>query len=380
MQSTCNVCLEQDDKSKCPKCQIGMCHDCQLSYFESCLQEENIPVCINPECDFQFTTSLFKERHIKHLVPKLLIATKKSIQIGDNVLTYVEIERKLQKIRQDIDERNRKLLSILPINLQKITSIISKSSNQSFMKRARSKLVKDSKVGEFRECPKMSCNGFINLITRKCSVCEQSICEKCQEIKEDEHQCKKEDLESVHFIKYDTQLCPTCRISIYRSEGCDHMYCVNCKTHFSYSTGERHGYDDFAHPEAKTTINMKLVHRVPELEKYIRNEAPSHLLSLFDNIYDLLSKLKSNNIESNQLKLHSGKITEEMYNKTLLKTYETDYLNRVNRKMLLEVGENILSYLSKRDYLSDLAPSWLTSYTNWRTTFNSLFKLGYKLP
>ena len=46
--------------------------------------------------------------------------------------------------------------------------------------------------------------------------------------------------------------CPRCSTMINRSQGCDHMFCTNCRTHFNYVTGEvytnssNHHYNDLA--------------------------------------------------------------------------------------------------------------------------------------
>ena len=46
-----------------------------------------------------------------------------------------------------------------------------------------------------------------------------------------------EELMTLRAIKQDSQCCPKCRVRIMRSQGCNHMKCTNCNTHFCYRCG-----------------------------------------------------------------------------------------------------------------------------------------------
>ena len=129
-----------------------------------------------------------------------------------------------------------------------------------------------------------------------------------------------------------------------------------------------------------TEFTLTKIHKAPALDKQVRLDAPSDLLILFDASYDLSSRLKSDHVDQLQLKLQSEKITEMIYDKTILKAHEIDYLTNINRKTLSDLGENLFAHLTRRGYLNDPTPSWLTRYTTWRNNFNGLYKLGYQLP
>eukprot|EP00978_Attheya_sp_CCMP212_P024178 scaffold75561_cov55-Attheya_sp.AAC.11 len=40
------------------------------------------------------------------------------------------------------------------------------------------------------------------------------------------------------WVKEFARLCPTCKNAIERSDGCFHMHCITCGTHFCYECGE----------------------------------------------------------------------------------------------------------------------------------------------
>ncbi len=87
------------------------------------------------------------------------------------------------------------------------------------------------------KCQVANCAGFLST-HYKCGVCDTTTCVECLEIKEnDAHECKKENVDSAKMIKKETRPCPTCATRIYKIDGCDQMWCVDCKTAFSWNTG-----------------------------------------------------------------------------------------------------------------------------------------------
>ncbi|KAJ2554384.1 hypothetical protein EV175_002601 [Coemansia sp. RSA 1933] len=53
----------------------------------------------------------------------------------------------------------------------------------------------------------------------------------------------KESKESEELIEMTTKPCPKCKQAIYKSEGCNHMTCKMCGTHFCYLCGDEIGLD-----------------------------------------------------------------------------------------------------------------------------------------
>mmetsp|Transcript_80244 Transcript_80244/g.227229 ORF Transcript_80244/g.227229 Transcript_80244/m.227229 type:complete len:680 (-) Transcript_80244:79-2118(-) len=51
-------------------------------------------------------------------------------------------------------------------------------------------------------------------------------------------QRRLEELLSLRALARDSQNCPSCHAIIQRSEGCNHMICSNCRTHFCYRCGK----------------------------------------------------------------------------------------------------------------------------------------------
>lgn len=92
------------------------------------------------------------------------------------------------------------------------------------------------------KCQDEGCRGFLST-AYKCGTCAKWTCPDCFEVlgetKNENHICKKEDVESAKAIKAETRPCPKCGTRIFKLEGCDMMWCTieGCNTAFSWNTG-----------------------------------------------------------------------------------------------------------------------------------------------
>lgn len=75
----------------------------------------------------------------------------------------------------------------------------------------------------------------------KCHVCNSIYCPECG-VKLDpseDHICLKDEIKSFKELQSNTRPCPKCASPIFKIEGCNHMFCVKCKTSFDWKTGEK---------------------------------------------------------------------------------------------------------------------------------------------
>ncbi len=93
-------------------------------------------------------------------------------------------------------------------------------------------------------CPIPECRGLVPKGTHVCSVCNSRICHLCymprprRTSKTDpRHTCISEHLETARLLRQDTKPCPKCAAPIQKNGGCDHMWCSQCHTHFSWKSG-----------------------------------------------------------------------------------------------------------------------------------------------
>jgi len=101
----------------------------------------------------------------------------------------------------------------------------------------------DEKAGESSTsrahiaCSAADCLGYLDA-KYKCGICNIKYCNKCRNRLVDNHVCNDDDIASLKLILSTTKKCPSCATSIHKIEGCDQMFCVLCKTSFSYKTGK----------------------------------------------------------------------------------------------------------------------------------------------
>lgn len=116
-------------------------------------------------------------------------------------------------------------------------------------KRARTQFI--------RACPIETCRGFLSQ-QWKCGLCNVSTCSKCNvpKIKKtrimqeaatseaatsedtDEHVCNPDDVATAELLAKDTKPCPQCGTGIFKIDGCDQMWCTECRTAFNWRTGQ----------------------------------------------------------------------------------------------------------------------------------------------
>lgn len=91
-------------------------------------------------------------------------------------------------------------------------------------------------------CPAEDCRGFLST-AYKCGTCECWACVDCHvsvgKEKECGHMCDPQTVETAKAIKAETRPCPKCGTRIFKTDGCDQMWCVmeGCGTAFSWNTG-----------------------------------------------------------------------------------------------------------------------------------------------
>jgi hypothetical protein len=84
-------------------------------------------------------------------------------------------------------------------------------------------------------CPSITCRGFVSG-KGSCGTCKSEVCIQCREIHEGK--CNPETLESLRAIQQDSKACPKCAVLIFKTIGCDHMFCTHCRTHWHWQTNK----------------------------------------------------------------------------------------------------------------------------------------------
>lgn len=169
-----------------------------------------------------------------------------------------KVEAEIQKIKKDIWEK--KMLGYAfsqEATIQKELQIQKKDIHESILETLRNvwrinmdgaepylqnkeKVVMGSKF--FMACPSVKeCRGRLST-SYKCGLCAHYFCPDCHgdkglEMKNEEHTCKEDDVKTVELLKKNTRHCPKCQMGIFKTQGCDQMWCTQCHTCFSWKSG-----------------------------------------------------------------------------------------------------------------------------------------------
>ena len=95
----------------------------------------------------------------------------------------------------------------------------------------------DNTPSYLQGCPVEGCRGLINSEC-VCEVCSCTICGECRVLLFNGliHKCNPDDIATIKAMTGNTKACPNCSACIYKIDGCDQMWCVKCKTAFSWET------------------------------------------------------------------------------------------------------------------------------------------------
>lgn len=259
MDETCFICCETLNKSKNKKincinveCNFVMCKECCKTYLLGITGENH---CMN--CKIQWNddfiidnlTRTFWNKELKEHQKKILFDIEKA-RLQENIVDakcYIEAQniklrnKEIIKIMKELkiekDNNNDKLY-----NLQNYPEDFILNDNGELVNISNNNETNHKKTQFIMKCTFNGCNGFLSS-KYKCSLCTNYTCSKCFEqigVYEnfEVHECKPENIESAKLIMKETRNCPKCGVCIFKIDGCDQMWCVQCHTTFSWKTGK----------------------------------------------------------------------------------------------------------------------------------------------
>lgn len=237
----CQICDETLNRSnrqeiQCPYCQFGACRKCCETYILG----EPMPKCMAPNCGREWTrqfittifTKLFVSKTLKTHRENVLFDQERALlpatqPIVERIILRERNERELRDINRQIRELNIQ-------RYEKQTEIYRLTNNTT-----ETPLEQERRF--VRACPEPECRGFLST-QWKCGLCEKWTCPECHIVKGDQrddpnHVCNPDDVATARLLDADTKPCPRCATGIFKIDGCDQMWCIQCHTAFSWRTG-----------------------------------------------------------------------------------------------------------------------------------------------
>ena len=118
----------------------------------------------------------------------------------------------------------------------KISDFISKEDYNKFNRKTIShELVK------LMDCSVPECGGKIK--ENECENCHVKVCHKCFSVDHADKPCQQENIDNKLELLLvggsNVNQCPSCKITIFKSYGCNSMFCWNCSVYFSWDSPEK---------------------------------------------------------------------------------------------------------------------------------------------
>ncbi len=252
MVDECNICLEKynkyinidnqyyrtGNKIICTKCDYSSCTHCTKKYILNSINDARCMNCNHPwDREFlvnNFTKVFINKQYRAHREDMLFQREKSLIPLTMDIL---DKENKIKEL-----EREKKIFKkIMEDKLYDFDVKIWNLANYSENKKTNNTFTKKCSVDD--------CKGFLSS-QWKCGLCESYTCKDCHEVigkriyNEDgttelpPHTCNQDDVKTALLITKECKNCPKCSAPISKIDGCDQMWCVECKTAFSWRTGE----------------------------------------------------------------------------------------------------------------------------------------------
>ena len=290
----CDICGDTDlslkimPKIKCPYCPFGCCKKCFDYYI---LNTPGDTKCMSCKREYDLDTiwklcnnTVYKS-YTDYKFEQLVQKEKSLFQAS---LIEIEIEKKREKARFHLTLANKvkkvqsalfafqtelwdlagenkkvaeKVITSLGLSYEHMKELKVKEKTDHIRvglefnyTKAMRELSGEEKIEEMKQntfikhCSAPDCKGTLNN-RWYCRLCEKPHCNKCGELKTsrsdgerkngddtEEHTCDPNSVQNMEEIKKNSKPCPKCAVPIFKTEGCDQMFCIVCHTAFSWNT------------------------------------------------------------------------------------------------------------------------------------------------
>jgi hypothetical protein len=257
MTDVCCVCVESFTKqahrkpAKCPYCDVKACTTCTQTYLLNTTEDPHCMGCrrgwTREVLDQILLTTWVNGAYKKHREDILMDRERSRLPAAQIIVERRKLaaERRpiLDGIQAKILELNKQIgvLQHEYYRESRIVSMLMAGSDPWATAASANKPAEERRVF-IMPCPAADCRGFLSQ-AYKCGVCDVYVCPECREVKglqrDGEHTCNPDTVATVQKLKKECRGCPECGTQIFKIEGCDQMFCTNCNTPFSWTTGKK---------------------------------------------------------------------------------------------------------------------------------------------
>ena len=260
MTDDCPVCYDKFTSQvrkpvKCPYCDFSACNVCCKKYLTDGILDAHCMSCKrawNDEfLDLNFTkafrTGPWKKQREKVLMEReLSLLPTRQLRVEAKVKMQ-EQDKELKGVYRELNEVERMREKVM-LKVNHHTRLRTRFEAESEGRPPPAWTLdaggkKEQEKAKFiMKCPDVDCRGFLSS-AYKCGTCQRWACSDCLEIKglekDTAHTCSEERKASVALILKESRPCPKCGERISKVDGCDQMFCTECHTAFSWTSGQQ---------------------------------------------------------------------------------------------------------------------------------------------
>lgn len=241
---SCTICFDAFNATTrksicCPvdSCSKTACRTCYQTFL--CGDDVTVPKCMFCNTQFThsqiqrlgFTRSFLQGEFAKHQQDVLFAQEQAMLPAAQVAAAHDRLVKSIDDQIKDV-AKQIKQLQALKIDL----------TRTKYQLLREGPIHDDAPTHQFiHRCADSDCNGFVSSAW-KCATCDKHTCSQCRELKaahnDHDHICNPDTLASVALLKTSTKPCPNCKVPVHKTDGCDQMFCTQCKRLWSWNTGK----------------------------------------------------------------------------------------------------------------------------------------------
>lgn len=270
--SECAVCCNNLNQTtrrlvSCDFCPYVACLACTKTYSLSTVHQ---PHCMNcrKEWSIEMMNKHFPKTFLRDEYRKMretiLFEEEKTylppLQAeAERILTLTKLEKEERAVQKRVAENHAnedQLVRDQRIKQRALDTELSRLYTRMGELRYRRRTATTEVKKFVMKCTVGECRGFLSE-KYVCGLCTTAICKDCHvvlptsaisdpSLQAEEavapasptHVCNPDEVATIAELNRSTKPCPKCHVRIFKTEGCDQMFCISCHTAFSWRTGE----------------------------------------------------------------------------------------------------------------------------------------------
>ena len=243
---TCSICADDFNASnrkpvRCPfeSCAKTTCRSCYETFL--CGDDVSVPKCMFCRTAFTYsqlqhlglTKSFLQGPFARHQEDILFAQEQAMLPAAQAAVVHDRLVKDINDQIKDVSAQIKQLTALKNDLVLTRRQLLRQAHDQPDQH--------DQHDQQFiHRCADSECNGFVSSAW-KCATCDKHTCVHCRELKaahdDPLHVCNTDTVASVALLKRDTKPCPNCKVLVHKTEGCDQMFCTQCKRLWSWNTG-----------------------------------------------------------------------------------------------------------------------------------------------